>query len=57
MTEISNPDNSESFLNYTGIISESLNFDFAELNPNNSFVTMLDTAIICLNIYILIFKL
>ena len=39
-TEISGPDNSESFLNYTWIILESQIFDLAEPNLNNSFVTM-----------------
>ena len=39
-TEISDPDNSEPFPNYTRIIHESRIFNLAELNPNNSFVTM-----------------
>ena len=39
-TEISDPNNSESFPNYTQIISKSRIFGLAESNPNNSFVTM-----------------
>ena len=37
-TEIFDPDNSESFPNYTQIITESQTFDLTDLNPNNSFV-------------------
>ena len=44
MTEISDPDNSESFPNYIWIIPESRIFDLAEPNLNNSFVTMMPTA-------------
>ena len=44
-TEISGPDSSESFPNYTRIIFKSRILDLTEPNPNNSFVTMLSKFI------------
>lgn len=38
-------DNSEWFVNYIRIITESQNFDITEPNPINLFVTMLGTRI------------